>query len=78
MLNDKDAKKDKDNTLSMGVSHLHSNNGKFTPKFIGRSFPTTTGNEGISRFPITKGRRKVDHNSRLSLPRHELIIPKLL
>lgn len=27
MLNNKDAKKDKDNTLSMGVSHLRSNMG---------------------------------------------------
>ena len=51
--------------------------GKFTPKLIERIFLTTTGNEEISRFTIMKGRRKVDHNSRLSIPRHKLIIPKL-
>ena len=30
------------------------------------------------RFPISKGQRKIDDESRPSVPRHKLVVPELL
>ena len=48
------------------------------PKVIRKSLPTIARYKKISRLLITKGRQKINNETRLSILRYELIIPKLL
>lgn len=47
------------------------------PKVVKMGLPTITRHNEISRLLIVEGRREIDDKSRPSIPRHELIIPKL-
>ena len=48
------------------------------PKAVRKGLPTITRHEEISRLSIMEGQWEVDNETRLSIPWHELIIPKLL
>ena len=47
------------------------------PKFIRKCLPTVAQHEKIYGLPVTEGQRKISDESRLSIPRDELVIPKL-
>ena len=48
------------------------------PTVIRKSLPTVARYKKISGLPVTEGRRKISDKTRLSIPRYELVIPKLL
>ena len=48
------------------------------PKVIRKSLPTVARHKKISGLLVTEGRRKISDEMRLSIPRDELVIPKLL
>ena len=47
-------------------------------KVIRKSLQTVARYKKISGLPVTEGRRKISDETRLSIPRYEFIIPKLL
>ena len=45
---------------------------------IRKGLPTVTRHKEVPRLPITEGQRQIDDEPRSSIPRHELIVTKLL
>ena len=48
------------------------------PKVIRKCLPTVARHKKIFGLPVTEGQQKISDETRLSIPRDELVIPKLL
>ena len=48
------------------------------PKVVKKGLLTVTRHKEVPTLPVTEGRRQIDDESRPSIPRHELIVTKLL
>ena len=66
------------NTPRQGVSHRHNNLGTSPQKLSDKVSQPLPDTKKISRLPITKGRRKVDNETRLPILGYKFVIPKFL
>ena len=48
------------------------------PEVVKEGLPIVTRHKKVPRLPITEGRKQIGDKPRPSIPRHELIITKLL